>query len=186
MKTLFLLPGWKSNGDGVRRLRNELRDRGHNVEFIRYGFVLTPWKTVTTSKAVAIMLAGLVANDDPAETRLIGHSNGCNIISRAAEIALDLAQPFPEHAIYISPALDRKTCRHALERVDVLHTKKDQAVRWARYVPFSRWGDMGRGGYKGDDPAYTNHDGTERIGGHSEWFEPQAIKYTADKIEELL
>lgn len=186
MKTLFLLPGWKSNGNGVRRLRDILAGRGHDVEFMGYGFVLTPWKTVAYSTAIAYTLANQVANDDPGETVLIGHSNGCNVISRASEIAVEMGYPFPEHAIYISPALDRNTDSHALERIDVLHTKKDQAVRWARWVPFSRWGDMGRVGYKGDDPAYTNHDCTDRIWGHSDWFDPCDINYTADRIEELL
>lgn len=98
----------------------------------------------------------------------IGHSNGCALLLLAAKYGAPI-----RHLIFINPALDNDIdIPLQVDRVDVYHTDEDDAVKWAKYIPFSIWGDMGREGYKGEDSRVFNHSGTKLFGatGHSDIF----------------
>lgn len=167
-------------------LANLLAEQGHDIEYFSYGYTLGLFKTIFATNAAANILANETRDGDDQGAVLIGHSNGCNVIAKAAKLASDLGYLFPPQALYISPALDRDTNSHALNQVDVFHTHNDMAVKFARFIPFSNWGAMGASGYKGRDTAYSNRNYTNRIKGHSDWFSPDNLEWLADEIKRFL
>ena len=70
-----------------------------------------------------------------------------------------------------------------MKTIHVFHTIHDWACRAARYWPFSLWGSMGMRGATSGAP-YENHDYSNLIGGHSEWFETP--KWLAVEIKHAL
>jgi len=102
----------------------------------------------------------------------IAHSNGCLIASKAAK----LGAPFSK-LILINPALDTDYEFPSGIPVDVYYSPKDRATLLARFIPFSRWGAMGRYGYDGDNDndneLVTNFNSEELFGSvsHSDVFD---------------
>jgi hypothetical protein len=105
-----------------------------------------------------------------------GHSNGCAILTRAA----DAGAPF-EGLVLINPALDADIkFAPQLKWIHVYANKDDGAVKWAELIPHrlnKRWGDMGARGYVGKDArvttVFTHQDqGLEFpiVAGHSDVF----------------
>ena len=178
-----LIHGWKSQGEGMEALANELIRRGHKVEYFSYGYTLGLFSTIFKTKAAAEILANKFKRGEDGDAILVGHSNGCNVIARAAKIAKIQNQVFPTNAIYIAPALNCNTPSHALENIDVFHSEHDSAVKFATFIPFSKWGRMGANGHTGEDDAYLNHDMSGDIDGHSDYF--NKIGFTADRIEQV-
>jgi len=90
----------------------------------------------------------------------IGHSNGCTILHRASKLNTKL-----KHLILINPALDADTkfAPH-LKTVSVYYTPKDEATRWAKYLLFHRWGDMGNKGSTIMDSRVTNYNEFDLFG----------------------
>jgi hypothetical protein len=99
----------------------------------------------------------------------VGHSNGCEILARAA----DLGAPFAG-LVLIHPALEAdREIAHQVGWIDVYHGFRDAAVQvselldwmpwnWGRAHP---WGDMGNRGYLGTDPRVANiNDGMDHSG----------------------
>lgn len=100
------------------------------------------------SRLLARVMSGIVEHGDLA----IGHSNGCALLHRAAW----RGAPFRAMA-YINPVLDRDIeLAPQIEHCDVWHSPSDAPVKWARFIPFSPWGDMGAKGYTGTDKRYRN------------------------------
>jgi hypothetical protein len=95
----------------------------------------------------------------------IGHSNGCAILAQAA------AKGAPFHGlVFIHPALneDYVVAPH-VRWIHVYHSRKDWAVWFSKLLRFRHpWGAMGRVGFTGSDPRYTNIDISPY--GHSEIF----------------
>lgn len=98
----------------------------------------------------------------------IGHSNGCAILARAA----DLGAPF-EALVLINPALDaERVIAPQVRQVHVYHSRHDAAVRTARWLRWHEWGDMGARGYQGPaDARYKCFDCSDYIEGHSAIFD---------------
>jgi len=82
---------------------------------------------------------------------LVGHSDGCNIITQA------LWQRYRQHGrresyrcIFFNPALNRNTEQAAnVRKVLVFATPTDRIVWLSRYLLIHPWGQMGRLGYRG-------------------------------------
>ena len=101
-----------------------------------------------------------------------GHSNGCAILTRAADAGAKFTG-----LIFINPALDADM-RFApqVQWIHVYHNADDKAVTLAGLLPNfinKRWGNMGAYGYTGDDPRVTNVNcgtGPVPVSGHSDIF----------------
>lgn len=99
----------------------------------------------------------------------VGHSNGCEILARAA----DLGAPFAG-LVFIHPALEAtREIAHQVSWFDVYHGRRDVAVQAAElfdWLPWNwgeehPWGDMGMRGYLGTDPRAANiNDGLDHSG----------------------
>ena len=73
-----------------------------------------------------------------------------------------------------------------MSRCDVLFNEGDQTVGWSKFIPFHPWGDMGQKGYRGIDVRYNNHDCSDVVDGHSDWFKPAKRGFTISKVDELI
>lgn len=112
---------------------------------------------------------------------VVTHSNGANYTMKA----LRLVQR-PIKVIHISPALNRRVkIPECVTEMHVFHTAHDMAVKASRLLRWHPWGDMGAKGYKGNDPRVTNHDYSDVVYGHSDWFKGLNCPYFASRIEEL-
>ena len=117
----------------------------------------------------------------------IGHSNGCALIKKAGQLQ-DATNPAFSRCIYISPALNTTaTLGPQITRCDVMHNVGDEVVKWSSYIPMNSWGRMGNIGYNGTDSRYVNHDCSQSISGHSDWFRRGNIEsYTAQALRSYL
>jgi hypothetical protein len=96
----------------------------------------------------------------------IGHSNGACILAQAALMGAPLTG-----LVLINPALDEDfIVAPQVKWIHVYHSHNDYAVWFAKLLRFRHpWGAMGRVGFKGTDPRYTNVDYTPF--GHSDVFQ---------------
>ena len=163
MKTAHLVHGFNVTDDGastINRVAPYLPRLGYVPRRHDYG-----WKgllgTLFCNPAIAKSIASQV---EPGDTG-IGHSNGCAILSRVAELGAQL-----DGLVFINPALYSDwTAPAHVKWIRVFHSGQDAAVPVAKLIPFVRWGDMGAVGYVGKDPRYVNIDITPYT--HSEFFE---------------
>lgn len=173
MATVHLVHGFNVTNGGATTtdlLAPYFERVGCRVAEQDYGFVLlTMW---FTNKIVAKRIAGAVEPGDIG----VGHSNGCAILTRAA----DAGAPF-DGLVLINPALDADIeFAPQLKWVHVYYNQDDGAVAFAEVIPQFlnwRWGDMGARGYIGFDSRIENvncqHDqgvGLPRVEGHSDIF----------------
>lgn len=115
----------------------------------------------------------------------VGHSNGCYLIQLAA--SLQRGVPVFKRCIYISPALGNKAeLPPQIEHCDVMHTYQDSVVSLGSLIPFHKWGNMGKVGYRGDDTRYTNINCSKEVAGHSAWFTPESMDFTLGTLDDLL
>ena len=75
----------------------------------------------------------------------------------------------------------------------MIYTKHDKAVPWAkalRKLAFWRskflWGEMGKVGYKGNDPRVINHDVSSWSDGHSAVFKSGSINLLKRILREAI
>lgn len=157
--------GFNTDAPHLDELRNQFASLGCKFDAFQYGRLgLVGVRAANANLAEA--LASLVRAIEP--VTLIGHSNGCALIHRALQ---SLPIGAVTRVVYLSPALGHDvTPPGGPERIDVCHTRKDDAVWWARLLLWHEWGDMGRRGYSGKDERVHNHDYTGVINGHSDWF----------------
>lgn len=178
--TAYFVHGWRSRGDSMDRLMIECRALGLESMPIKYG--RTFWRGQTEQKSfhAVVQLTKVVKPGDV----VVGHSNAGNVIHDALRAGMQARM-----GILLSPALDAdidtSDYRATLEEMHVWYTSKDWAVRFARFVPHSDWGDMGAKGYIGDDERFTNTDYTSMIGGHCGWFSSNRIRNIAKHITEV-
>lgn len=109
---------------------------------------------------------------------VITHSNGAHFCMKALK---RIHNPNLK-IVHYSPALNSKwKFNQAFDRCLIFHTRHDKPVKWAKYVPFSDWGDMGRNGAESDDWRVGNADTSDVIKTHSGYFKKDKI----DKIFEI-
>ena len=185
---LYFVHGAFTVGRNMDLLTAALQARGHRTADVDYGWThLLNVRGIT--KAAAKVFASLAKPGSVA----IGHSNGCNVIHKAAQQGARFSR-----VIYISPALDRDllTSGQHVQRMDVLHTRHDGWVKLARFIPWSIWGDMGAYGsshppaviankrYSPRKLVVKNYDCSDLIDGHSAWF--GKINWLAGLIDRIL
>lgn len=128
----------------------------------------------TFARIINPFLARMLRNMTPAGAIGVGHSNGCALLIKAAE----LGAPF-KRLILINPALDSDAeLPPQIEKCLVLANRHDHIVRAASVLPWHSWGAMGKTGYTGKDKRYTNifTDETLSVKGHGAVFEkPQQV-----------
>lgn len=171
----------------VGGLGKDLRDRGHEVHKFCYGhagFLDVRVANPNLAHALLSQIRSIKRLVPACDIIPVGHSNGCALIHKAAELQQECLF---NRCVYISPALDRKAELPPLvSRCDVLFNGGDSVVSWSRWMPFHQWGDMGRTGYRGIDVRYNNHDCSDFVDGHSDWFKPDKRGFTLGKVDELL
>jgi len=171
----------------VGGMATDLRHRVHEVHKFRYGHAGFLDVRVANPNLAHALLSQIRSIQRLAPGRdiiPIGHSNGCAIIHKAAELQQEFLF---NRCIYISPAIDRKAeLPDLISRCDVMHNEGDNTVWWSKWLPFHPWGDMGQKGYRGIDVRYNNHDCSDVISGHSDWFKPDKRGFTVGKVDELL
>lgn len=143
------------------------------------------WMWLFRVKMCNSCIAKSVVNLIPEGSVGIAHSNGALIAVKVIEAyrTRQLALKVPESAIQknypfkklvlINPALDVDYKFPKGLHVDVYYTPTDRATLIARYLPFSRWGSMGRDGYLGNKSHIYNYDSTKMFGSktHSDVFD---------------
>ncbi len=146
-REIHLLHGFNVRDQGLRtvgQVRDEFEEVGYTVRSLTYGYFFRARVRLCT-RGVAKMLACLA----PPGSVLIAHSHGCLTAVQAVEEGAKYS-----YLVLVNPALNRG-CRFpsTLKHVDVWYSPHDRAVMLARWIPWSRWGDMGRVGYKGPTDA---------------------------------
>jgi len=177
---IVLVHGFNVKDDGdstINRLEQYVDKR--NVLQGDYGY-FGLWGVRFFNKSIAKTIAGMT----PPHSIGVGHSNGCAILTRAAEYGAKF-----DRLILINPALekDRQFAPH-LKRIDIFHNLSDTTVSVSKWLPFHVWGEMGRTGYQGNDQRVFNHETGELFGatGHSGVFDysEQLANYIKDNLVE--
>lgn len=140
----ILVHGFNVRDDGTRSigaLAPYFVARGFTVKRFRYG-----WLFLLGVKLLNRRFARLLADFVEPGDVVVCHSNGAAIAHRAAsEFFAPIAQ-----LVLINPALDSDAqFPHQIEAIHIWHSPSDLPVRFARWIPFARWGDMGAVGYRG-------------------------------------
>jgi len=119
------------------------------------------------NKAVAQRLKDSIqeARDEGYKIIVIAHSNGCDITQRAAEQGAVI-----DKAVLISAAIDNNIeFAPSIKSVDVWHSRKDWVLFLAKFMPFNRWGEMGRTGATRYDKRVKNFDRSQNYDAPSSW-----------------
>lgn len=142
MSRVILIHGWNVRDFGkksVGPLVKPLESLGHEVVLAKYGFVMSPWSTSLASRKMAKYISTKVQPGDV----VIGHSNGARVAYELSYYA-----PLVRKMIWLNPALDADIVpAKSVQSCLVVHSKRDLATRFARWLPGSVWGPMGRNGY---------------------------------------
>lgn len=179
---IVLVHGFNVRDGGKRtidKLAKHLQGYGHTVDTDTADYGLHGLIKVRffNGQAVRRIRGALVLAD-----AVITHSNGANYTTKALKTLTHKVKVF-----HLSPALNKKKkVPAAVSVMHVFHTGHDKAVKAAKYLIAHPWGNMGRVGYKGKDKRVTNHDHTDRVPAHSDWFTNANAAYFASKINRLL
>jgi len=120
-------------------------------------------------------IASVIAGMTPEGSVGVGHSNGCNILLQAAEQGAAF-----DKLIFINPALDNDfIVPEQVKNVAVICNNEDDVVQISKFIPFHRWGNAGKVGYRGDDDRVTNYE--FKTGGDN----PHSDAFTTEGFDEL-
>lgn len=180
--TVWLIHGWWTRGEKLEKLGHSLRARGYTVRLLRYGKHFWRWKL---NKAVFDALSAVLSHHSDWQDGdvIVAHSNGANIAHKAMRLGLQ-----PSQCIWLSPALDEDIATDdygpGVGPIHVWHTTREWATWFAKWVPSSEWGAMGKYGYQGADPRFINRNWAPQIRSHSGWFK-DVDRLASDIHEEL-
>ncbi len=178
---VILLHGFNVTDEGcatVGKLAPYFERRGFAVKRPRYG-----WRGLLGVRFLNNTFGRLVADLSEPGDIVVGHSNGCAIAVKALEHGAIFDQ-----LVLINPALDSDYEFPAnVRRVHVWHSPSDAPVRFAKWLPWHSWGDMGAVGYTGDDPRVVSYDKERGFIGmsssaHSDVFEDRKLEFFAPII----
>lgn len=187
MKTVVLVHGWNVRDGGAKTvdtLESYLVKNGWTVDkdSADYGFIF--WRMLSflgrwfKTKGIVKRLVPAMEKAD----LIITHSNGANFANRALKL-LEIKHINTKIVVHISPALNKCTkIPPAVKAQLVLHTRWDSAVNLAKWIPFSRWGNMGAVGYAGTDQRNTNIDRTNKVFSHSGHFYSRPMQFITAKL----
>jgi hypothetical protein len=117
-------------------------------------------------------IASVIAGMTPEDSIGVGHSNGCNVLLQAAEQGASF-----DKLIFINPALDNDfNVPSQVKSVAVICNSDDGVVQMSKFIPFHRWGNAGRVGYKGEDERVETYKfKTESDNAHSAAFNTEGF-----------
>lgn len=175
IKTVYIAHGYRSRRhvEWVEDARSRFEAANMPVQPVNYGFTRI-WNVRRRTISQAERLAAVCLTPSVG----IGHSNGCELLLRAATKGAAL-----NHLLFINPALKPDiTIPAHVDYLDVFYAPDDMAVVagkwWRRMNPAhlftkqrSLWGTMGREGYaEGRDPRVRNWSlGRVGHGGALDW-----------------
>ena len=164
MTTAHLLHGFNISNKGrttTDKLRPYLERIGLRVREMDYGWLGLLGVRLMNGR-LAKRLAAHIAPGDIG----VGHSNGCAILARAADMGAAFSG-----LVFLNPALDAdRDIAPAVQWIHVYYNKGDEATRLSAFLLAHQWGDMGLVGYCGDDPRVRNYDCSMSLSGHSAIF----------------
>jgi len=166
----------------VDKLDPGLTALGHQVEKDEadYGYY-DFWKVRFAKYSAVRRIAAALEHADV----VITHSNGANYANMALKLLEYHRSTFK--VIHFSPALNRNTPIPAnVSKQWVFHTKTDYTVRLSAILPFHPWGNMGAGGYTGQDTRASNIDCSDLVRRHSDWFLDDNLDFFIKEIDAIL
>jgi hypothetical protein len=174
----------RDSGNGTTgRLVASFEKQGYDVIRTKFG-----WRGLLGvrfgNRDRANKLASMVQSGDI----LVGHSDGCNLIT----MAMRLLSSKRVESIFFNPALDRDTVIPvSISRTLVFHTRSDDVVWWSRWIPWHNWGAAGRDGLCVNARASITNISYESLGmpdlGHSGVFHrPNRVHRVMLKVSEWL
>ena len=157
----FNLTDW--GAETTDKLRTYFEASGYDVCELDYGFLFLLGVRFRNKK-----IAAKFADQAEPGSVLVGHSNGCALISLMAEKGLPISR-----AVMIQPALNKNwKPPNNVKGMAVYYNRRDRATWLAKFLVLHRWGAMGTYGPDYDDPRLSCID-VGRLGyfGHSVEFE---------------
>jgi len=138
--------GGKDTTDSLRELTEACGYTVLEADYGKFGLFAVRY----FSDNVASVIAGMA----PSGSVGVGHSNGCNILLQAAEQGASF-----DKLILINPALDNDfVVPKQVKHVAVICNSEDDVVQLSKFIPFHRWGNAGKVGYKGDDDRVKSYE----------------------------
>jgi hypothetical protein len=153
MKTAHLVHGFNVTDGGAAttdKLRPHLEARGFRV--VEHD---TTWGHSLIRNLLSVRFgnakrAEVLAQSIKAGDLLVGHSNGCLLISMACWLLAQLEDTVGVRVVMFNPALDVDApLSPVISSALVFHTKSDRTVWSAKLLRGHRWGEAGRVGYRG-------------------------------------
>lgn len=166
--------------DTIDRLRPHFEERGYQVieavEGFRFLLGVRFFNKFRARKLMRLIQPGDI---------LVGHSDGCNIITMACTMLSRGGFPHLSLlSVFYNPALDQNTWQPGcVDKVLVFHDQSDKATWISKLLPFHNWGEMGKKGYAGPQWEIHTNVSYDRMGfanlGHSGVFKnEQALQET--------
>ena len=153
MKRVILVHGFNVADGGkqtIGRLKPYIRERWPDAEIVEF---TTDWKRGLFRDLITVRfrngkrakkLASIIREGD----LLIGHSNGCALLSRALWDLASLCKCPQVDVAFFNPALDKDTpLAPQVSKCWVFWTPTDETVGVAKKLLFHEWGEMGKTGY---------------------------------------
>jgi len=171
---------WDGGRASVGRLRPFFAEYGVPYLMINYGHFGLLDSRFKNDKIAKIIADAITNADRP--VLLVGHSNGCCIIYRAATRYASII----DRAVFINPALrsDINLSNTSIKSTDIWHSPSDKPVRWAEKLPFADarpWGDMGADGADFTNDSITNFNKERNFAvsssEHSDVFTSEKLAY---------
>lgn len=176
---VHVIHGIHTNLDSpVKGLLPYLRDQGLIALYPEYGYELA-----LETRLLNPIIEGMIEPYINPSDVLIGHSNGCAIAYHLIQRGLMVAG-----AVFINGALEQEIKRPpTCGFIDVYYNPGDKVTEVAKIasevgIVDDVWGELGHGGYVGNDPKITgfncgNTAGLPMIDGHSDFFTPPKLKF---------
>ncbi len=169
--------------DTVGMLAPFFTEAGYDVIILRYG-LFGFFRVYRKNDKIAKRVRQIAKSAKAAgyTVAAVGHSNGCDILHRAAN---KHGAPI-DHLTFVNPALGKSMA--PIGACDVWYNAEDKAVKWAKLLPKHPWGEMGATGYVGKVPhkLTRNHDTgmgyPVRVSGHSDIFTPEKLAFFGGEI----
>jgi len=146
---------------------------GVEVDLYQYGF-MGFWQARWQNDDIAAELADYLSEEEAFV--IIDHSNGGCI----TDLSCERYGLRPQGIVHINPALDRWRTARMANWVLTIHSEQDRWVNLSQWLPFHRWGDQGKVGYKGDAKNTVSlnaskQSGIMAYGGHCDLFSRKRI-----------
>ncbi len=192
---VIMLHGFNVRDGGfgtVERLKPLLIGRADKIVALRYGYfgLLSVYKLNEGVAERLNRLIDLAVHEGYQKVTVIGHSNGCAIMHRAA-VSREVKRTNIRY-IYINPALRRDAIppSNILNELHVLYSHEDRAVKMTKFIPKrlrKNWGQMGRAGVFLNIVRATPYIKQYEIqGGHSFMFTAEGLVMYGDIVANII